>query len=113
MNVVNIRNEENFDVYIGRNAWGIVSASTSLPGYFGNPIKINTKCSVCGKTHTKPGDTLDCFEKYARRRIKSDNIFKEQVKGLFGKTLGCFCKPRPCHGDVLVKLANELNMFGE
>ena len=27
---------------------------------------------------------------------------------LKGKTLGCFCKPKSCHGDVLVELANEL-----
>lgn len=24
---------------------------------------------------------------------------------LAGKTLGCWCAPRPCHGDVLVRLA--------
>lgn len=27
---------------------------------------------------------------------------------LKGKTLGCWCKPYPCHGDVLVELLNEL-----
>ena len=26
---------------------------------------------------------------------------------LKGKTLACFCKPNPCHGDVLAKLADE------
>jgi len=25
---------------------------------------------------------------------------------LRGKVLGCWCAPRPCHGDVLVRLAN-------
>jgi hypothetical protein len=24
------------------------------------------------------------------------------------KRLGCWCKPRPCHADVLVQLVNEL-----
>ena len=28
---------------------------------------------------------------------------------LNGTTLGCWCKPNPCHGDVLVKLVQEHN----
>merc|ERR1719210_897323 len=28
---------------------------------------------------------------------------------LKGKTLGCFCKPLPCHGDVLAVVANSAN----
>lgn len=113
MNVVNIKSDKPYEVYIGRNTWGVVSQSVSLPGYFGNPVKANEKCPVCDKIHKMPGDTLECFEKYARYRIETDETFKEQVKGLFGKILGCYCKPKPCHGDVLVKLTNELNMFGE
>ena len=27
---------------------------------------------------------------------------------LKGKTLGCFCKPKICHGDILVELVNGL-----
>lgn len=27
---------------------------------------------------------------------------------LDGKILGCFCKPDKCHGDVLIKLLNEM-----
>jgi hypothetical protein len=30
-----------------------------------------------------------------------------QIPLLVGKTLGCWCKPNPCHGDVLVKLVRE------
>ena len=26
---------------------------------------------------------------------------------LKGKVLGCWCKPGPCHGDVLARIANE------
>jgi hypothetical protein len=29
---------------------------------------------------------------------------------LRGKKLGCWCKPGPCHGDVLAELANALDM---
>lgn len=27
---------------------------------------------------------------------------------LKGKVLGCFCKPKACHGDVLADLVNKL-----
>lgn len=29
------------------------------------------------------------------------------IEELRGKTLGCWCKPEPCHGDILVKILNE------
>jgi hypothetical protein len=32
------------------------------------------------------------------------------VRNLFrlkGRTLGCFCKPLDCHGDILLKEANK------
>src|SRR5690348_13240294 len=37
-------------------------------------------------------------------------ILKKNVKllDLYGKNLGCRCKPRPCHGDVLVELLNVI-----
>ena len=30
-----------------------------------------------------------------------------EIPLLAGKTLGCWCKPNPCHRDVLVKLVQE------
>ncbi|MFD1444291.1 DUF4326 domain-containing protein [Thermoactinomyces vulgaris] len=30
-----------------------------------------------------------------------------------GKVLGCFCKPRACHGDILVELVENSEMEGE
>jgi predicted RNA methylase len=32
---------------------------------------------------------------------------------LVGKRLGCHCKPLPCHGDVLIKLLEELIMLDQ
>lgn len=31
----------------------------------------------------------------------------ESLKYLRGKTLGCYCKPLPCHGDTLIKLLEK------
>lgn len=35
-------------------------------------------------------------------------VFLEELKD---KTLGCFCKPKRCHGDFLANLTNEV--YGE
>lgn len=29
------------------------------------------------------------------------------IRELRGKTLGCWCKPKACHGNVLLKLVGE------
>lgn len=97
--VVNLRTSP-YDVYIGRGGKG-------QPGPFGNPIRRGESCPICGQIHTEPGETLFCFEEYFHRRILHDAAFRKRVEGLRGKTLGCFCKPRPCHGDVIVDWLNK------
>ena len=34
-------------------------------------------------------------------------LIKQIPLELKGKTLGCWCKPYPCHGDVLAELADK------
>jgi hypothetical protein len=77
--------KESYDIYIGRGStWG-------------NPYAINESV----------GDTRDVvIEKYRTHlfnQLKQGNIKVEQLRELNGKTLGCFCKPKPCHGDIIVK----------
>ena len=98
--VVNIH-KNDYDVYIGRQGKG-------KDGYFGNPIKINEKCFVCENVHTKSGDTINCFEKFFYMRLEIDEDYKNKILSLSGKRLGCFCKPKNCHGDII---ANYLNNF--
>lgn len=35
------------------------------------------------------------------------NLRREFAK-LRGKTLGCFCKPAACHGDIIVRVVEEI-----
>lgn len=52
------------------------------------------------------GDRDKVIYKYAYDlwlRIKLKEITLDQLRALKGETLGCFCKPSACHGDVLVK----------
>ena len=85
-------NNPNY-VYIGRSGKG-------LDGYFGNPFK-----SSSGKKH---GSTLDFFRGYVVDKLDTDEEYYRRVKDLRGKILVCFCKPNPCHGDILAEYAERL-----
>jgi hypothetical protein len=90
--VVNIRNER-YDVYIGR-------AGRGQDGYFGNPFRLE-----CSETR---GATIDRYRKYFYNRLETDPEFKKRIHALKGKTLGCFCKPNACHGDVIKEYLDSL-----
>jgi hypothetical protein len=90
--VVNLKHEK-YDIYIGRKGHG-------QSGYFGNPIRIGSLC-MCGSIHKTGGSTIQCYRRYFLRRIEDDEMFRQSIMTLKGKTLGCFCKPNPCHGDVI------------
>ena len=67
---------------------------------FGNPFFINetTTRRLSVKLYK------NCFYK----RIKWDKKFRVAVQNLKGKTLGCWCVPLPCHGDVIIKYLEGL-----
>lgn len=82
-------------------------------GSLGNPIPVgptpnNEPCPWCEKTHHERGGTLKCYEMYLGWRIQADPKFFQVIKALAGKTLVCFCKPNPCHGDILADFCEEL-----
>jgi len=93
--VINLQTGQPYDVYIGR-------AGKGQDGYFGNPVREGTR-----------KQKLDGFKEYALNRVLEDEEFRERVKSLEGKTLGCFCKPLPCHGDILAELCVILNQEDE
>jgi len=39
--------------------------------------------------------------------LKQQPHLMVKLSTLRGKVLGCWCKPLPCHGDVLARLADE------
>jgi hypothetical protein len=91
--VVNIK-KSKYDVYIGRPGKG-------QDGYFGNPHSIPF-CKLCNREHTR-GESIAEFKKDFLKRIETDSEYKRRVEELRGKTLGCFCKDKTCHGDVYVE----------
>lgn len=80
--VVNIRNGDEYDVYIGR------------PSIWGNPF-------IIGKDGTRQ-EVVDKYREYAL----SNREIIENLSILRGKRLGCYCSPLKCHGDVLKELSD-------
>ncbi len=68
--------KEKYDIYIGR------------PSKWGNPFAIG-----------KDGNRIEVIEKY-RNWIKDNSELMNSIQELRGKILGCWCAPKPCHGDV-------------
>jgi len=75
--------KERYDVYIGR------------PSKWGNPYLIG-----------KDGTRKETIKKY-RNYLLSNKDLLNDLHELEGKVLGCWCKPKACHGDVLAELVNN------
>lgn len=90
------------NIYIGRG--GIVFIDKQRfpkeDSIWCNPYKINSE--------NNREKVLKLYEKYIREKIKKENLNSKLLE-LKGKNLGCWCKPEPCHGDILVKLIEEVN----
>jgi hypothetical protein len=71
-------------IYIGR------------PSPFGNPFEIG-----------RDGTREEVIEKFTSWIYGHPDLMARVKSELRGKDLVCFCHPRPCHGDVLLKIANE------
>lgn len=79
------------------------------PSPFGNPYSHKDDTAAQFTVDTVD-EAIVSFEDYAR-----DNAsLLQQIKNLpEDAVLGCWCKPGPCHGDVIVKLWKELNRVGK
>ena len=77
--------KEPFDVYIGR------------PSKWGNPFEIG-----------RDGTREQVIRKY-EFWIQSQPDLLSSLSELKGKILGCWCSPKACHGEVLMRLAIERN----
>ena len=49
-------------------------------------------------------DAVRLYEEWIRSQPELMEAAKKELKG---KVLGCWCAPLACHGDVLIKIANE------
>ena len=85
--------KESYDVYIGRGSkWG-------------NPFThIADKKTKADFIVASRDEAIESYRDWILNQPQLLNDLHE----LKGKTLGCFCKPKKCHGDILVELVNEV-----
>ena len=88
--VVNLRRQA-YDVYIGRPGRG-------QKGPWGNPFLL--------KDESRRAAVLERYRQWLEQQIAQGRISKASLAALHGKRLGCFCKPKLCHGDVLAQAAD-------
>ena len=79
-----------FDVYVGR------------PGRWGNPFSWKDGTLATWRT-SKDG----CLPAYEAWLLAQPELVARARSELRGKVLGCWCRPGPCHGDILARIAND------
>lgn len=85
-------------VHCKREPYDVMIDRTTM---FGNWHYI---CATCTREQSIARFKVD-FEK----QIATDPEYKKAVLTLAGLTLGCWCKPLACHGDVIVEYLEGLN----
>jgi len=85
-------NKKKYDVYIGR------------PSKWGNPYSHEDGTLAQFKVRDRR-EAVDKFEQY----LLNNKELMADLHELKGKVLGCWCKPKSCHGDVLAKYANSID----
>lgn len=97
MSTVDMRRTSEFDVRIDRRTkWG-------------NPFRM--------RHEDERSRVIELYRQWLWREINMERIDLKELAALEGKTLGCWCAPKPCHGDVLAKAATwaraHLDAWGE
>lgn len=78
-----------YDIYIGRGSkWGCPYTI------------IKDRPTLANEIVDSKEEALSKYKEY----VLSSPELMESLDELEGKTLGCFCKPEKCHGDILLEL---------
>ena len=113
--VVNLHKKTPYDIYVGRARKHEPPSKWSNPYIIGQPIlhaHIQLLQTFNSKYWKYVGQTVDryialeLYREYLNSRIRNKTLSATDFSELYGKTLGCFCKPNPCHGDILALYAD-------
>ncbi len=76
---------------------------------FGNPFTHLPLSRTKAQFQVKTGEeSMVCYEAWLRQRLASDLNLRQKLLELDGHELVCYGKPAPCHGDILIKLIEEI-----
>lgn len=94
--VINIKKESKYRGMQSNSTYEYIGRGSK----WGNPYAIG-----------EDGDRDEVIRKfeYDFEYNKFINVDKNEFSALRGKTLGCFCKPDKCHGDVIANYLNSID----
>lgn len=90
--VVNRHHGDSFDVYVGR------------PSKWGNPFSHKDGTLAEFRVATVD-EAIAQYRVWLWAQLQAGEITRQELAGLAGKRLGCWCAPSPCHAEVLVRAA--------
>jgi hypothetical protein len=93
------------NIYIGR-AGVVFINGIRFPkedSLFANKFKI-------GKDGTRE-EVIKKYKDWIKAKILTVQTFRNELLSLKDKTLGCWCKPESCHGDVLIQLIEKYTIY--
>lgn len=123
---VNVLPEHAYEI-IDQHPWAVVEAISAIPpvGFVRvppvvlNAKRIGTTASTSSRIFIgrpskwgnpfvigRDGDRMDVIEKYGFWLMKQPRLLAS-LRELQGKDLLCWCDPEPCHGHILIELAND------
>jgi len=93
------------NVYIGRRGIILIN-SRRYPeenSIWANPFKLK------GDSEEERQAILKQYYYYILDKIHKENLW-EDLRSLKDKNLGCWCRPKACHGDVLLHINGMYNL---
>lgn len=87
MIVVN-KYKSEYDVYGGRGS------------VWGNPFSNLPETKALYKTNSRE-ESIEKYKPYLWHQMKEGFITHDMLRGLKGKRVSCYCKPKDCHLDVV------------
>ena len=91
-------------VYIGRARSVIIKDKTGTTRWPAASSPFHNPYTVADHGREQ---ALVLYKQYIIDKLQ-DPEFHLELKSLKGKTLGCWCKPESCHGDILLELLNMI-----
>jgi len=90
--------KDDYDIYIGR-----------LPNNEYNKWAYPKELRDTFPEGTPRQEIIDAYEDY----LTSNKELMKDLHELKYKTLGCWCKPKSCHGDILKKYVDKLERLDQ
>ncbi len=91
--------DQNLVVHCQKEPYDLLVDRSTI---WGNPYSHKEGTLAKFKVKTRK----ESIKKY-REYILDNPKLLAQLHELRGKILGCWCKPKDCHGDILVELSNR------